>query len=134
VSLDSLMVYGTQNVSANPALGLNLSVSGGLLGGNLNANANAKIIGSLLLNVSSTNMVAFQASSNGSLAIVNSSGSLSSASGLSISPGSSATLTYSGKMNYDSGVIQSRLQSGSQYNVVVTGSGSASASSTVAAK
>jgi len=132
VTLGSVILYGPQTASTSQALGLNLSVTGGLLGGSVNGNANAGIFSGLLLDISGTNMVAFGASSGGSLSLL-SNGGASGPAGVVVAPGGSTTLAYSGKISYDSGLVQSRLDSDMAYNVVVTGSGGASAESSTTA-
>ena len=131
--MNNVLLYGTQNVSASPSLGLNLSVTGGILSGTVGASANAKLFANLLVNISSSGMVAFTTTQGNSLSQVAASSDVG-ASGTVLSPGASATLTYNGKLAYDSGLVQSKLKSGSQYMVTVTGNQGASANSTVTAK
>jgi len=133
VSLNNLILYGQQTAKTNSSLGLNLSITGGILVGNAGSTASVKLFSGLLLSISNSGIVAFSAMPSSSLSL-SANGGASGAAGATLAPGASTTLTYNGKLYFDSGAVQSSLKSGSQYNVVVTGSGGAAANSTVTAK
>jgi hypothetical protein len=111
VTLNNVQVYGQQNVSSS---------SGGLLGG---------LFGTLGLQIQSLGVLNFVIGSSGSLSIPNSNASFSG-SGYVLTPGSSTTLVYSGTALYGGSVVSTPVV-GSSYDIVVTGSDNAQASSAV---
>jgi hypothetical protein len=146
VVLNSLIVYGAQNVSASQSASTNASVvsslNSALLGGRVSANASANVKAMLGvgLNIrafqSATFSVSQPAGSYGSytylpggynLTLVSNSSAFSGG-GLTIAPATTVILKYEGRMSYDSGAYHSRLVVGAPYNVVVTGSDGATSS------
>ncbi|MDE1849430.1 MAG: hypothetical protein KGI00_01740 [Candidatus Micrarchaeota archaeon] len=126
VAINNIIVYGNQNASAKAGVGVGANVG---VGGGIGANASASALARVKLNVMTFRTVNLVATSSGSLVQV--SGSANAASNYTMQPGATTTLDYSGTLSYDSGMVTGRLQSGSTYNIIVTGSGGARASTTV---
>ncbi len=76
-------------------------------------------------------MQTFSASSSGSLVPV--SGSSSVQSGITVAPGSTATLAYSGVVTYNNGTFQTTPKSGTQYTINVVGKAGAYATTSATA-
>lgn len=119
VALNNVVLYGPQAVNANSSASIGLGIGG--LGLNISAGAIAKVVA----NIQAFNMVGFSTTSSGSLSQTTQAST--SSSGYTISPGSTATLTYTGKLTYDSALLQAKTKPGSAYNVVVTGQSGATA-------
>ena len=128
VALNNLVVYGKQNVSGNSGLKLNLSVKGGVLGGGMQGSLSGASL--VAFNIESGNMVAFSTSGS-SLTQISSSNN--AAGGASVNSGTSLTFEYKGELTYDSGMLYSTISSGSQYQIIVTGSNGAYATTNVTA-
>jgi len=133
VTLNNVLVYGQQQTSTSHPL--NASGSSGLgvgIGSNLSIGLNASAALKVGEQIQAFQQIALVASGSGSLSQVLGAGSFSN-SGVTVSPGSNATLTYSSQLTYDSGLYQTRVVAGSPYRVVVTGNAGASASTEVTA-
>jgi hypothetical protein len=143
VVLNSVIIYGTQNVSASQSASANASVvsslNSALLGGSGSAkvSASAKALLGVGLNIKAFQSATFSLSSTagsyslppgGNLTLVSSSSAFSSGGGVTVTPGSTVTLRYAGRMAYDSGAYHSGLVVGAPYKVVVTGSEGATSS------
>lgn len=122
VVLNNVLIYGKQAATASSGsglgLGLNLSVG--------------SLLSAVVANVTASNELAFTTSGSVPLALTTSSSGMAS-SGTIVNSSYSTTLTYTGNISYDSGHVSDSLSSGSQYMIVVTGSGGAAASTTVTA-
>ncbi|MGI0141593.1 MAG: hypothetical protein ACREBF_03015 [Candidatus Micrarchaeales archaeon] len=123
VTLNNLLVYGQQSTSINANAGL--GVNGTIVGVTGIASQNNLYAG-LSLRVQSLKVMNFLISSGASLSVPSSTASFTGV-GYSLSAGSSVTLTYSGKVVYGNGVTATPVH-GSTYNIVVTGSSNARAS------
>lgn len=139
VNLNGVVVYGKQNVRAQTAGGANATLASSLntnLAGNsgyLGISSNINAAYGVAANLETFQSTGFSVSgSQGLLAVVNASNAQSS-SYVSLAPGQSVTLSYSGTVSYNSGMFTAAPSSGSQYKVVVTGSGGATATSMVTA-
>ena len=131
VTLDSVVLYGQQNITTSASANSNV---GGVInvGGTIVSNANASLGISVGANLRAFQQTAFNVESSGSLALVTVAAGGSNA-GVTISPGSAATLNFSGTMSYDSGYYYGTVYSGKPYTITVTGQNSATASATVTA-
>lgn len=141
VALNTVNVYGAQkvnatasasaNVNASVASSVNAKLNGltGSVGSNLGVSASA--LATVGLNMQSYSMQTFSAGSSGSLVLVSNLSTVQS--GVTVAPGSSATLTFSGTATYNSGTFQTVPKSGSQYRINVVGSTGAYASTNVTA-
>ena len=75
-------------------------------------------------------MVAFSTSGSSLTQVSSNSNASGSAS---VSSGASTTFNYNSELVYDSGVLHSTVSSGSQYQIIVTGSNGAYATTNVTA-
>ncbi len=138
VSIENVVLDGQQDVTASTASGADASVAGDLneiLGGagsSIGLNASASTALQVGANLHAFQQAVFAASSSGELSQVSSAANISN-SGIDLSPGSSATLTYSGQATYDSGLYTTAVVSGSSYSLAVGGQDGATASTTVTA-
>jgi hypothetical protein len=137
VTVSNLVLYGNQNVSTSSSAGVNGSILGSInsgLGGSINISTGVMAAIDVGLNIKSFNSATFVATSSGQLSVPSSQAQFSGASGVTIAPGSSATLTFTGVQSYDSGLYIAKPMSGTQYMVTVVGNSGATASSYVTAK
>ena len=143
VTLNNLIVYGQQKVSAqaNASAGVSASFAAsvsGVLGGTLGLGvlgtltANEKAFIGVGVNIQSYAMENFALGSSGSMTVINSLASAQT-SGTTIAPGGTATLTFSGQASYNSGTYVVTPKSGSVYNIVVSGKSGASATGSATA-
>ncbi len=125
--INTVNVYGRQSVSAaaSAAAGVNSSAAGSInsalaggIRGTLNANINA--VATIGVHLQAYGMQTFSVSSSGTLVLV--SGSSSLQSGLTLAPGASATLTYSGRPTYNNGAFRTTPTNGTRYTINVIGS------------
>ncbi len=111
------------NAGGHGKIGLGLNVSGSIL---------ANITAHLALHVQTLNALDFAVSGSGTLSLPSSGASFRS-SGVAIAAGSSAKLTFSGVVAYNSGTLIVKPEAGEQYQVTVTGPAGAEASTVVTA-
>lgn len=128
VTVSSVALYGPTNVTgtASASAGGVVGIGGGLTSGG-GALLNTSVKASAKTGVRTLKTVAFGVGSSGSMSLWTS--IFASNSGVAIAPGSSATLTFAGKMTYPS--YTATTVSGSSYNIVVVGNGGAVAQTTV---
>ncbi|MDE1811053.1 MAG: hypothetical protein KGH66_03360 [Candidatus Micrarchaeota archaeon] len=137
VTLNNIVLYGMQNVSAHSAAGagVNSSVAAGLnnlLYGRANAVVNARALVEVAVNLRTYGMQNFAINSNGTMVQVTSLASAQT-SGATIAPGASATLVYNSTASYNSGTFQTTPTVGSQYRIAVSGRAGVSAGTMVTA-
>ncbi len=139
VVLNSVVVRGNESVVASPSAGFNLSIGNGLTGGvglgqtaKGSANAQYKALAAIGLNIVAFNTLGFVATSGGSLSVPNSAADIMT-SGYVLAPGTSATLTFSGTVAYNSGTLYATPKAGSAYEVSVISQDGAEASTAVTA-
>lgn len=143
VVINTVNVYGQQKVAATASASAGVSaamassVNGVLVGGTAGIgafnllSASAKIFATVGIDLQSYSMQTFSAGSSGSLILV--SGSSSVQSGVTIAPGASATLTYSGTATYNNDTFTTTPKSGSHYTINVVGSSGAYATTSATA-
>ncbi|MCL4389144.1 hypothetical protein M1397_00840 [Candidatus Marsarchaeota archaeon] len=136
--INTVNVYGRQSVAAtaSASAGVNSSLAGSInsaLAGGIHGtlNANIRAVAIIGAHLQAYGMQTFSVSSSGTLVLV--SGSSSLQSGLTLAPGASATLTYSGTSTYNNGAIRTAPNNGTRYTINVIGSTGAQATAFVTA-
>ncbi|MDE1833626.1 MAG: hypothetical protein KGH58_04375 [Candidatus Micrarchaeota archaeon] len=135
VTLNNIVLYGRQNVTASPGAGVNSSVAMGinnLLYGRASEVVNARALVEVAVNIRTYGMQNFAINSNGTMVQVTSLASAQT-SGITIAPGANATLMYNSTASYNSGTFQTTPTPGSQYRIAVSGRAGVSAGTMVTA-
>ncbi len=128
VVLNTVNVYGQQTVAAQSSARANASLSGSVnaaLTGGLsgraygNLSVAAKVLAGIGLRLQSYGMQTFSVGSGGALVLV--SGSSSVQGGMTVGPGATVTITYSGTATYNDGAFRTTPKAGATYRINVVG-------------
>ncbi|MCW6159664.1 MAG: hypothetical protein LVQ95_01075 [Candidatus Micrarchaeales archaeon] len=135
--LRTVLLQGNESVAVSGSANVNASVEGdlnGVLGGDRRANlsSEAEAAANVGVEVEAQRSVAFMVQSNDALTLALTESDFGD-SGATIAAGSTATLTFSGKMAVNSGLYQITPKVGNDYTITVIGEDGASASSVVTA-
>lgn len=133
----TVLLQGNETVVVSAGAGVNASVEGtinGALGGDSKSgiSGEAGAAADVGIEIEALRTVTFTTQSSGALAIASSESDFENG-GATIAAGSTATLTFSGKITENSGVFQVTPKAGSDYTITVIGEEDASASTVVTA-
>lgn len=127
VQLNNLVLFGTPAAQATVSSSANAVIRaqiGSILSGGrgaANASASANAVGHVGLNIIALRVINFIISGNGGGLTLPSASSDFEGNGLTLTSGSSATLSYNGVISYNNNAIVVTPTIGSQYRITVTG-------------
>ena len=136
VILNDLIIYGRSNARAEESMNSSTSTTGGygIGSGVLGTTSNLALRSKIAIEIKAR-LLDFRASTffitpSGGLVLASES---NLQSGITLSPGASQTIMFTGVVSYGDGEVNSTFSPGTQYRVVVAGSDGAVASATVTA-